>query len=73
MGLAKVGYTFPDPMAAQPPTQLNPQEREREKQASRDADERALAAGESAAAIDAKNAFLTAERTIIHWDRSRPL
>ena len=52
---------------------FDPEERAREKQASRDADERALAAGASAEDIDAKNAFLTADRTIIHWDRSRPL
>jgi hypothetical protein len=55
------------------PTTFAPEQREREKQASREADERALAAGESAEAIDARNAFLTADRTIVHWDRSRPL
>jgi hypothetical protein len=55
------------------PSTFEPEEREREKQASREADERALAAGESAEAIDARNAFLTANRTIVHWDRSRPL
>jgi hypothetical protein len=55
------------------PTTFDPEQREREKQASREADERALAAGESAEAIDARNAFLTADRTIVHWDRSRPL
>lgn len=55
------------------PLSFDPEERAREKQASRDADERALAAGESAEAIDARNAFLTADRTIIHWNRSRPL
>jgi len=60
-------------MAPQKPTYLNPEERDREKQASRDADDRAFAAGESAEAIDARNAFLTADRTIIHWNRSRPL
>lgn len=60
-------------MAAQKPTYFDPQDREREKQASREADDRAFAAGESAEAIDAKNAFLTADRTIIHWNRSRPL
>jgi hypothetical protein len=59
-------------MAQRQPTNLDPQQREREKQASRDADERALAAGESAEAIDARNAFLTADRTIVHWDRARP-
>jgi hypothetical protein len=58
---------------AKPPLSFDPEERAREKQASRDADERALAAGESAEAIDARNAFLTADRTIIHWNRSRPL
>ena len=60
-------------MTPQQPSTFDPHEREREKQASREADERALAAGESAEAIDARNAFLTADRTIVHWDRSRPL
>jgi hypothetical protein len=60
-------------MAPQQPTYFDPQEREREKQASREADDRAFAAGESAEQIDARNAFLTADRTIIHWNRSRPL
>jgi hypothetical protein len=55
------------------PSTFDPEERQREKQASRDADERALAAGESAEAIDARNAFLTADRTIVRWDRSRRL
>lgn len=59
-------------MAQQQPSNLDPQEREREKQASREADERAFADGESAEAIDARNAFLTADRTIVHWNRSRP-
>jgi hypothetical protein len=61
---------------AQPTPQsatFDPLEREREKQASRDADERAFAAGESGESIDARNAFLTADRTIVHWDRSRRL
>ena len=60
-------------MTPQQPSTFDPEEREREKQASREADERALAAGESPEAIDARNAFLTADRTIVHWDRSRPL
>jgi hypothetical protein len=50
---------------------FDPQEREREKQASREADERALANGMSVAEIEAKNAFLTPDRTIIHWDPNR--
>ena len=54
------------------PATFDPQEREREKQASRDADERAFATGESGESIDARNAFLTADRTIVHWDPSRP-
>lgn len=58
-------------METEEPTYFDPQEREREKQASRDADERALANGVSAAEIEAKNAFLTADRTIIHWDPNR--
>jgi hypothetical protein len=63
-----------DPHAAMTPQQpkyFDPQEREREKQASREADERAFAAGESGESIDARNAFLTADRTIVHWDPSR--
>lgn len=60
-------------MDPQQPKFFDPQEREREKQASRDADERAFAAGESGESIDARNAFLTADRTIVHSDRSRPL
>lgn len=59
-------------MAPQQPKYFDPQEREREKQASREADERAFAAGESGESIDARNAFLTADRTIVHWDPSRP-
>jgi hypothetical protein len=59
-------------MAQQQRSYFDPQEREREKQASREADERAFAAGESAQAIDARNAFLTADRTIVHWNRARP-
>jgi hypothetical protein len=39
------------------PIYFDPQEREREKQASRDADERALANGVSAAEIEAKKRF----------------
>ena len=35
------------------------------------ADGRALANGVSAAEIEAKNAFLTPDRTIIHWDPNR--
>ncbi|MES1183995.1 MAG: hypothetical protein ABUL60_09270 [Myxococcales bacterium] len=56
-------------METQEPIYFDPQERE--KQASRDADERALANGVSAAEIEAKNAFLTPDRTIIHWDPNR--
>jgi hypothetical protein len=59
-------------MEPQQPQYFDPQEREREKQASREADERAFAAGESGESIDARNAFLTADRTIVHWDPSRP-
>lgn len=59
-------------MDPQQPKFFDPQEREREKQASREADERAFAAGESGESIDARNAFLTADRTIVHWDPSRP-
>jgi hypothetical protein len=58
-------------METQEPKYFDPQEREREKQASRDTDERALASGVSAAEIEAKNAFLTPDRTIIHWDPNR--
>lgn len=47
--------------------------RERQKQTSRDADERLPAAGVPAAGIEAKNALLRADRTIVHWDRSKPL
>jgi hypothetical protein len=60
-------------MPPQAPTHFDPLDREREKQASRDADDRALANGVSAQEIDAKNAFITADRTIVHWNRSRPL
>jgi hypothetical protein len=58
-------------MATQEPTYFDPQVREREKQASRDADERALANGVSAEEIEAKNAFLTPDRVVIHWDPNR--
>ena len=58
-------------MATQEPTYFDPQEREREKQASRDADKHALANGVSAAEIEAKNAFLTPDRVVIHWDPNR--
>ena len=58
-------------METQEPKYFDPQEREREKQASREADERALANGVSVAEIEAKNAFLTPDRTIIHWDPNR--
>lgn len=59
-------------MTPQQPSYSDPEEREREKQASREADERAFAAGESGESIDARNAFLTADRTIVHWDPARP-
>jgi len=50
------------------------EERAREKQASREADERALASGRATVAeLEAKNAFLRADRTIVHWNRSKPL
>jgi hypothetical protein len=52
---------------------FDPEARAREKQASRDADEAALAAGASVAEIEAKNAFLTADRVIVHWNWSRRL
>lgn len=58
-------------METQEPIYFDPQEREREKQASRDADERALASGVSAAEIEAKKAFLTPDRTVIRWDPNR--
>jgi hypothetical protein len=51
----------------QAPSFFQPREREREKQASRDADEYAMANGVSAAAIEAKNGFLRADRVIVHW------
>lgn len=47
--------------------------RDSQKQISRDADEAALASGVSAAEIGRKNAFVTADRTIVHWNRSKPL
>jgi hypothetical protein len=58
-------------MLPQAPTYFDPIDREREKQASRDADERALASGVSVEAIERKNAFLTPERVVVHWDPSR--
>jgi hypothetical protein len=58
-------------MTPQQPSTFDPQERDRQKQASREADERAFAAGESGEAIDVRNAFLTADRTIVHWDPTR--
>jgi hypothetical protein len=48
-------------------------QREQEKELSRAADEEALAAGTSPREIEAKNAFIIASRTIVHWERSRPL
>jgi len=47
--------------------------RQAEKQASRASDEEALAKGASVQQIEAKNAFLLADRTIVHWDRSKHL
>ena len=55
----------------QEPIYFDPQERERQKQASREADELALANGVSAAEIGSKNAFLTPDRVVIHWDPNR--
>lgn len=53
---------------------FDPAERAREKQASRDADEKALADGTmTVEEIERKNSFLTADRVIIHWDKSRRL
>jgi hypothetical protein len=49
------------------------EQRQREKEASREADEQALADGASPREIEAKNAFLVANRTIVHWGRSKPL
>lgn len=66
-----VHASSPCDMATQEPTYFDPQVREREKQASRDADERALANGMSIAELEAKNAFLTPDRAIIHWDPDR--
>lgn len=47
--------------------------RAEEKEASREADERALANGATPADIERKNAFITADRTNVHWDKSKPL
>lgn len=55
----------------QEPSYFDPQERERQKQASREADELALVNGVSAAEIESKNAFLTPDRVVIHWDPNR--
>jgi len=42
-----------------------------EKEASRAADEAALAAGVSVEELMAKNCFLSVERTIVHWPKVR--
>jgi hypothetical protein len=48
-----------------------PEELERLKQASRDADARALAAGVlTREGLEQKNAFLRPDRTVVRWDRS---
>lgn len=45
-----------------------------EKQASRDADERAVSELRlSRDEVDRKNAFVTAERSIVHWERAQHL
>jgi hypothetical protein len=55
-------------------TTFDPKTREQEKQASRDADEKALIDGTmTVEEIERKNSFLTADRVIIHWDRNRPI
>ncbi len=47
---------------------------EREKQSSREADDRALAAGTMTPRdIERKNLFLDPDRTIVHWERSGDL
>ena len=71
LGIPSTRFSVSTIMATQEPTYFDPQDREREKQASRDADERALANGVSAAEIEAKNAFLTPDRVVIHWDPNR--
>ena len=48
--------------------------REREKQASRDADERAVVEGRmSLRDLEAKNAFVRADRAVPRWKRAKPL
>lgn len=48
------------------------QERQKEKQASRDRDEELVRSGQATwEDIERKNAFLTPERTIVHWERAK--
>lgn len=50
------------------------QELEREKQASRDRDEADVREGRATwQDIERRNLFLSPERTIVHWDRAKPL
>lgn|SRR5512138_58083 len=45
-----------------------------QKQASRASDELAIAEGRSTVEeVESKNAFVTAERTIVHWDKAKHL
>ena len=48
-------------------------QRQREKEASRQADEQALMDGADARELEAKNAFLLADRTLVHWSESESL
>ena len=51
--------------------QLTPEQVESLKQASRDADERAIAAGKlTPREVERRNLFLDPRRTVVHWDRS---
>lgn len=51
--------------------ELSIEQVDREKQASRDADDRALTSGMmSSRDIERKNLFLDPARTIVHWERS---
>jgi len=60
-------------MSAEKPrfVQISIEQGEREKQASRDADELALASGTMTLRdIERKNLFLDPKRTIVHWERA---
>lgn len=59
--------------AERPDTDSLHDERARQKQASREEDDRALAAGETTALeLERKNAFLRPARTVVRWDRAKP-